>query len=130
MQPGIYKFINRQSGTAMDLAENDYTRVVGSPPCDDSIQKWEIAHLGAGYSIRNMQTGTYISVKGLQKDAAVTAGHFPVAWQLITVKNDDENVEMIEIRWPHTGWMFDLAGYGCSAPGTKVRSKFSIGIGI
>jgi hypothetical protein len=29
MQPGIYKFINRQSGTAMDLAKDDYTRVVG-----------------------------------------------------------------------------------------------------
>jgi hypothetical protein len=29
MQPGIYKLINCQSGTAMDLAKDDYTRVVG-----------------------------------------------------------------------------------------------------
>ncbi|KAG2029617.1 hypothetical protein BDR03DRAFT_975638 [Suillus americanus] len=28
MQPGIYKFINRQSGTARSLAKNDYTSVV------------------------------------------------------------------------------------------------------
>ncbi|KAG1881095.1 hypothetical protein F4604DRAFT_462467 [Suillus subluteus] len=120
MQPGIYKFINRQSGTAMDLAKNDYARVVGSPPCDDSIQKWEIAPLGAGHSIRNMQTGTYISVQGVQGGAAVLAGHFPVAWQLITVKVDDENAEMIEICWPLTRYMFDLH-CGSSAPGTKVH---------
>lgn len=120
MQPGIYKFINRKSGTAMDLAKHDYTCVVGSPPCDDSIQKWEIAPLGAGHTIRNMQTGAYISVKGLHGGAAVFAGHFPAAWQLITVKVADENAEMIEIHWPHTGYMFDLH-CGESAPGTKVH---------
>ncbi|KAG1768817.1 hypothetical protein EDD22DRAFT_843863 [Suillus occidentalis] len=121
MQPGIYKFINRQSGTAMDLAQDDHTRVVGFPPSDDSSQKWEIAPLGAGYTIRNTKTGTYISVKGLVGDAAVSVGHFPAAWQLITVKVDNENAEMIEIRWPHTGYMFDLADDGNSAPGTKVQ---------
>lgn len=121
MQPGIYKFINRQSGTAMDLAEDDYTRVVGFPPRDDSSQQWEIAPLGAGYTIRNMQTSTYISVKGIVDNVAVFAGHFPAAWQFTTVKVDDENAEMIEIRWPHTGYMFDLANYGSSAPGTKVQ---------
>ncbi|KAG1860675.1 hypothetical protein DFJ58DRAFT_270107 [Suillus subalutaceus] len=120
MQPGIYKFINRQSGTAMDLAKNDYTHVVGSPPCDDSIQMWEIARLGAGHSIRNMQTGTYMSAQGIQGGATILAGHFPVAWQLITMKVDDENAEMIEIRWPLTGYMFDLHR-GFSAPGTKIH---------
>ncbi|KAG1725731.1 hypothetical protein EDB19DRAFT_1833679 [Suillus lakei] len=86
MQPGVYKFINRQSGTAMDLHKNDYACVVGSPPCDDSAQNWEIAPLGAGYAIRNMQTGTYLSVKELHDGAAVFAGHFPASWQIITVK--------------------------------------------
>ncbi|KAG1725732.1 hypothetical protein EDB19DRAFT_1946677 [Suillus lakei] len=130
MQPGVYKFINRQSGTAMDLHKNDYACVVGSPPCDDSAQNWEIAPLGAGHTIRNMQTGTYLSVKELQVGAAVFVGHFPSAWQFITVKVHDENAEMVEIRWPHTEFMFDLADYGCSAPGTKVRSIFSIGAEI
>jgi hypothetical protein len=120
MQPGIYKFINRQSGTAMDLAKNDYTSVVGSPPCDDSVQKWEIAPLGAGHSIRNMQTGTYISVRGIHGGVPVLAGPFPAAWQFITVKVVDENAEMIEIHWPETGYMFDLHR-GESAPGTKVH---------
>ncbi|KAG1815134.1 uncharacterized protein BJ212DRAFT_1359717 [Suillus subaureus] len=122
MQPGIYKFINRQSGTAMDLAKNDNTSVVGSPPCDnDSTQKWEIAPLGAGHTIRNMRTGAHLSVKGLHRNAAIFAGSFPVAWELRTVKVDHENAEMIEIRWPHTQHTFDLAGYGSSAPGTKVQ---------
>ncbi|KAG1834100.1 hypothetical protein EV424DRAFT_1552209, partial [Suillus variegatus] len=121
MQPGVYKFINRMSGTAMALDKRDYTRVVGSPPCDDSVQKWEIAPSGAGYTIRNMQTGTHISVKEICPETAVFAGHFPAAWQFTTVKVDDENTELVEIRWPYTEYMFDLADYGSSAPGTKVR---------
>ncbi|KAG1907914.1 uncharacterized protein F5891DRAFT_1220488 [Suillus fuscotomentosus] len=96
MQPGVYKFINRLSGTAMALDKQDYTSVVGSPPCGDSVQKWEIAPLGAGYTIRNMQTGTHLSVKELCRGATIFAGHFPTAWQFITVKVDDENAEMIE----------------------------------
>jgi hypothetical protein len=123
MQPGIYKLINRQSGTAMDLAKHDYTCVVGSPPCDDPAQKWEIKPLGAGYTIQNMQTGTYISVNALGDGVLVFAGHFPAAWQLVTVKVDDENAEMIEVHWPHTEYMFDLASFGSSAPGTKVQLK-------
>jgi hypothetical protein len=43
-----------------------------------------------------VQTGTYISVKALAGGAPVFAGHFPAAWQLVTVKVKDENTEMIE----------------------------------
>ncbi|KAG1860676.1 hypothetical protein DFJ58DRAFT_778470 [Suillus subalutaceus] len=68
-----------------------------------------------------MKTGAYLSVKGLHRSAAIFAGNFPVAWQFKTVKVDHENAEMIEIRWPHTQHTFDLAGYGSSAPGTKVQ---------
>ncbi|KAG1795141.1 uncharacterized protein HD556DRAFT_1442479 [Suillus plorans] len=105
----------------MALDKRDYTCVVGSPPCDDSVQKWGIAPSGAGYTIRNMQTGTHLSVKEICCGTAVFAGHFPTAWQFITVKVDDENAEIIEIRWPYTHYMFDLADTGNSAPGTKVQ---------
>ncbi|KAG1750369.1 uncharacterized protein EDB91DRAFT_1106916 [Suillus paluster] len=120
MQPGVYQLINRQSGTALAMLKDDYTCVAGYPPCDDSIQKWEIAPLGAGYTIRNMHTDTYLSAKGLDGGGPVFAGHFPAAWQVVTVKVNDENSEMIEIYWPHTGYMFDLH-CGNSAPGTKVH---------
>ncbi|KAG1750367.1 uncharacterized protein EDB91DRAFT_1106906 [Suillus paluster] len=119
MQPGVYQLINRQSGTALELLKNDYTRVAGYPPCDDAAQKWEIAPLGAGYTIRNMHTGTYFSMKELRCGAPVFVGHFPTAWQLVTVKVSDENTEMIEIHWPNTGFMFDLRN-GTSTPGSEV----------
>ncbi|KAG1795140.1 uncharacterized protein HD556DRAFT_1442478 [Suillus plorans] len=105
----------------MALKKHDYSCVVGSPPCDDSVQKWEIAPSGAGYTIRNMQTGTHLSVKGISRGTAIFAGHFPTAWQIIDVKVDDENSELVEIRWPHTEYMFDLADWGSSTPGTKVQ---------
>ncbi|KAG0693878.1 hypothetical protein DFH29DRAFT_881130 [Suillus ampliporus] len=80
MQPGVYQLINRQSGTALDLLKNDYTSVaVGN--------QWEIAPLGAGFTIRNMKTGTYLSVNQLQGRTPVFAGHFPTAWQFVTARN-------------------------------------------
>jgi len=58
--------------------------------------QWEIAPFGAGYTIQNMQTGTYLSMKELYRRAPVFAGHFPASWQVVTVKVRDENAEMIE----------------------------------
>ncbi|KAG0694668.1 hypothetical protein DFH29DRAFT_309998 [Suillus ampliporus] len=120
MQPGVYQLINRQSGTALDLLKNDYTSVAGYPPCDDSSQKWEIAPLGAGFTIRNMKTGTYLSVNQLQGRTPVFAGHFPTAWQFVTARVSNENAEMMGIYWPHTEFMFDLH-CGSSDPGSKVH---------
>ncbi|KAG0693869.1 hypothetical protein DFH29DRAFT_370035 [Suillus ampliporus] len=84
------------------------------------LKSGTIAPLGAGYTIRNMKTGTYLSVNELQGRTPVFAGHFPTAWQFVTVKVRDENAEMMQIHWPHTKYSFDLHE-GSSSPGSKVH---------
>ncbi|KAI6040709.1 hypothetical protein EDC04DRAFT_2673628 [Pisolithus marmoratus] len=84
---GIYKFLNRQSGTAMD--------VVG-----DSVK--------------------YLSVKTLFRTSPVVTTSYPTAWHINRVYLPDENAVFYEIRWPHSGYMFDLAG-GESTPNTRIQ---------
>lgn len=114
---GIYKFLNRQSGTAMDVVGDS---VVGMPPSLSETQKWEIMPLGDGFMIRNVQTQKYLSVKTLFRTSPVVATSYPTAWHINRVYLPDENAVFYEIRWPHSGYMFDLAG-GESAPNTKIQ---------
>ncbi|KAG8215904.1 hypothetical protein J3R82DRAFT_7875 [Butyriboletus roseoflavus] len=86
---GTYSFINRQSGTAMEMA-SDHT-IVGMPPKDLDTQKWEVHPLGAGHSIRNLKYGKYLSVKSIAKEALVVPSDFPVAWQVKEVHISEEN---------------------------------------
>ncbi|KAI5995937.1 hypothetical protein EDD15DRAFT_559376 [Pisolithus albus] len=114
---GIYKFLNRQSGTAMDVVGDS---IVGMPPSLSETQKWEIMPLGDGFMIRNVQTQKYLSVKTLFRTSPVVATSYPTAWHINRVYLPDENAVFYEIRWPHSGYMFDLAG-GDSAPNTRIQ---------
>ncbi|KAG6332668.1 hypothetical protein ID866_6422 [Astraeus odoratus] len=91
---GIYKFLNRQSGTAMDMVGDT---VVG-PSClriAPDIQ-WEIQPLGDGFMIRNVQTQKYLSVKALFRSAPVIATSYPTAWHINKVYLPDENAVFYE----------------------------------
>ncbi|KAI6157093.1 hypothetical protein BKA82DRAFT_20442 [Pisolithus tinctorius] len=98
------------------------------PPSLSETQKWEIMPLGDGFMIRNVQTQKYLSVKTLFRTSPVVATSYPTAWHINRVYLPDENALLrslrdlssaLIIRWPHSGYMFDLAG-GESAPNTKV----------
>ncbi|KAF8129011.1 hypothetical protein EV363DRAFT_1339424 [Boletus edulis] len=116
---GTYSFINRQSGTTMEMA-SDHT-IVGMPPKDLDTQKWEVHPLGAGHSIRNLKNGKYLSVKSIAKEALVVASDFPVAWHVKEVHVPEENTAFYEIRWPGTEFLFELADFGSSTPKTKIH---------
>ncbi|KAH7886502.1 hypothetical protein F5I97DRAFT_999100 [Phlebopus sp. FC_14] len=124
MQRGIYTFVNRQSGTALELSNDN--SLVCMPPSDSEAQKWEITPLGEGHTIRNVQTGVYLSVKSITGRTPVFGCQFPVAWSIKEVHVAAENVTLFEIRWPLTGFMFDLAECGSSAPCTKVQLMDSV----
>ncbi|KAH0835773.1 hypothetical protein J3R83DRAFT_9616 [Lanmaoa asiatica] len=118
---GTYSFVNRQSGTAMEMA-SDHT-IVGMPPKDLDTQKWEVHPLGAGHSIRNLKYGKYLSVKSIAKEALVVPSDFPVAWEVKEVHVPEENAAFHEIRWPGSEFIFELADFGSSTPKTKVRAS-------
>lgn len=116
---GTYTFVNRQSGTAMEMNTTDHS-LIGMPPKENETQKWEISPLGAGHSIRNLKSGKYLSVKSLSKDAPVVASDYPVAWFIREVRVNEENAAFYEIRWPMTDIMLELADSGSSTPKTKI----------
>ncbi|KIK18925.1 hypothetical protein PISMIDRAFT_174835 [Pisolithus microcarpus 441] len=136
---GTYTFVNRQSGTAMEMG-TDHS-LIGMPPKENEMQKWEISPLGAGHSIRNLKSGKYLSVKSLSKDAPIVASDYPAAWFIREVRVNEENAAFYEyglsqafvdscasvsigviyrIRWPMTDIMLELADSGSSTPKTKV----------
>ncbi|KAI6100077.1 hypothetical protein EDD16DRAFT_478548 [Pisolithus croceorrhizus] len=113
----IYKFVNRQSGTAMDVAGDS---VVGMPPSWFMTQQWEIIPSGDGYIIRNVETQKYLSFQTLFRTSPVLATGYPTAWDINRVYLPNENAVFYEIRWPHSSYLFDLAG-GDSAPKTRIQ---------
>ncbi|KAI6040164.1 hypothetical protein EDC04DRAFT_1551141 [Pisolithus marmoratus] len=115
---GTYTFVNRQSGTAMEMG-TDHS-LMGMPPKENETQKWDISPLGAGHSIRNQKSGKYLSVKSLLKDAPIVASDYPVAWFIREVRVHEENAAFYEIRWPMTDIMLELADSGSSTPKTKI----------
>jgi hypothetical protein len=116
---GTYSFVNRQSGTALELT-SDHT-IVGMPPKDLDTQKWEVHPLGAGHSIRNLKYGKYLTVRSIAKEALVVPSDFPVAWHVKEVHIPEENAAFYEIRWPESEFLFELADFGSSTPKTKIH---------
>ncbi|KAI6115630.1 hypothetical protein EDD16DRAFT_1058085 [Pisolithus croceorrhizus] len=117
LRHGVYKFLNRQSGTAMDVV-GDF--VVGAPPSLFRTQQWEIIPSGDGFMIQNVQTQKYLSFQTLSQVSPVVATSYPTAWHFNRVYLPDENAVFYEIRWPHSSYVFDLAG-GDSTPNTRIQ---------
>jgi len=115
---GTYSFVNRQSGTAIEMTSDHI--VVGMPPKDLDTQRWEVHPLGAGHSIRNVKYGKYLSIKAISKESPVVASDFPVAWHVKEIRVAEENAAFYEIRWPMTDFTFELADFGSSSPKTKI----------
>ncbi|KIJ67439.1 carbohydrate-binding module family 13 protein [Hydnomerulius pinastri MD-312] len=130
---GTYTFVNRQSGTAMEMTSDHI--LVGMPPKDVDNQKWELHPLGAGHSIRNVKTGKYLSLKSISKEAPIVASDFPAAWSVKEVRVVEESAAFYEvnevfndafsavgrIRWPMTDFVFELSDFGSSSPKTKIH---------
>ncbi|KAL4062654.1 hypothetical protein J3A83DRAFT_1791160 [Scleroderma citrinum] len=122
MRHGIYIFINRQSGTAMDLISDDKL-LVGMPPNDSDSQKWEVAPLGAGHTIRNVKTGKYLSVLHATRKEPIITTNFPVAWYMKKIYVVEENAAFFEIWWPNSRFMFEVVDSEHRAPWSRDQQK-------
>ncbi|KAI6119492.1 hypothetical protein EV401DRAFT_1498641 [Pisolithus croceorrhizus] len=114
---GIYKFVNRQSGTAMGVVK-DF--VVGTTPSFFKTQQWEIIPSGDGYMIRNVETRKYLSFYTLFPASSVVTTTYPTTWDIDRVYLPYENAVFYEIRWPHSSYVLDLKG-GDSTPNTMIQ---------
>ncbi|KAK0455691.1 uncharacterized protein EV420DRAFT_1552763 [Desarmillaria tabescens] len=90
LKPGIYGIQladpNLEKGnTHVDLSGQDLRTIIGFSGHDGDNQRWEFATLGAGYSIRSVYNGTYLSIdfKALnERRPHIVASSFPVSWDV------------------------------------------------
>ncbi|KII84904.1 carbohydrate-binding module family 13 protein [Plicaturopsis crispa FD-325 SS-3] len=117
-EPGVYRIVNFRSGTALDLSAGDKKTIMGFPSHGGENQQWEFQTLGAGFSIRNVAYGLYISgAEGIREGIALVASPFPVSW-VVEVDEGDRGTAMI--CWPESRLVFDLHE-GRAEPGTKIH---------
>ncbi|KAI0773149.1 hypothetical protein BD413DRAFT_473329 [Trametes elegans] len=99
----------------------DDKTLIGYPMHGGPNQQWEFIPSGHGYVIRcvrRSQAGhpLYLTTEdGLRENAAIVASPYPVSW------NVEQTDDGIRISWPNTDFVFDLAEWGSSTPGTKIQ---------
>ncbi|KAI0738176.1 ricin B lectin domain-containing protein [Daedaleopsis nitida] len=119
--PGTYVLLNARSGTAMDLSGADGKTVIGYSMHGGPNQQWEFIPTGHGYIIRCVRRSKeghalYLTTAGGLRDGEeIVASTFPVTW------NVEQTEDGIRISWPNSEYVFDLADWGNSAPGTKIQ---------
>ncbi|KAG7094027.1 hypothetical protein E1B28_007649 [Marasmius oreades] len=122
LKPGTYKIVNVKGGTAIDLSSEDGKSVIAFTEKyqGDSNQQWTFERLGAGYSIRNVRNGAYLSVN--LKNAIgqpIETSYYPVSWELVVF--DSQN-NIYRIGWPGGEYVFDLRDYG----NPKAKNKIDL----
>ncbi|SJL01095.1 uncharacterized protein ARMOST_04411 [Armillaria ostoyae] len=113
LKPGIYRIqladpSLEKGNTHVDLSGQDLRTIIGFPGHDGDNQRWEFATLGAGYSIRSVYNGSYLSIdfKTLHEPRPhVVASSFPVSWD---VKMYDAENGVYRIRWPDSEYVFSM----------------------
>ncbi|KAF9260006.1 hypothetical protein L218DRAFT_622310 [Marasmius fiardii PR-910] len=141
LRPGTYKIMNVKGGTVIDISGADGTSVIAftDRDHDDSNQqvktkfhrsfqetltswktvfKWTFDRFGAGYSIRSVRNGAYLSVN--RRDPIgkpIESGFYPVSWELQAY---DLQNNIYQIAWPGSGLVFDLRNDGNPAPSNRI----------
>jgi len=108
LKPGIYKILNYEVvNKALDLSAADNKTVIAFPEHGWANQQWEFARLGAGYSIRSVHNGQYLTIETSMQD--VVANIFPVSWAF---ESDTFETDVWRICWPNSPFLFKVATDG------------------
>ncbi|KAG8932060.1 hypothetical protein FRC01_000373 [Tulasnella sp. 417] len=118
--PGRYWIRNAHSGTALDLSgsnPNDGAAIIGYQVTQGNNQQWDLESGVQGYRVRNIATGTYLSVRlddKLQDGVLLTGNkNNPSEWD---VRGDQNGYTLILAG---TNFALDLA-QGSAQDGAKI----------
>ncbi|KAK0227040.1 hypothetical protein EDD85DRAFT_958283 [Armillaria nabsnona] len=99
LQPGIYTIQladanpERRKAYTVELSGQDSKTIIGYPCHEGNNQQWEFATLGAGYSIRNVRNGSYMSIDFKESfpefRPQVVASPFPAVFYVKLHETDD-----------------------------------------
>ncbi|KAI0795856.1 hypothetical protein C8Q75DRAFT_744126 [Abortiporus biennis] len=124
----VYKIVNVKGGTSVDLSGGDFKSIIGYPAHDGYNQLWRFEPCGGGFMIRslfqdgaNARKALYLTVEeSLCEGTPLIVSEFPTTWKVEWIQGP-ENGGIVRIFWPSGNYVFDLAGWGSSEPGTKVQ---------
>jgi len=107
LAPGIYKIENASiPDCVIDLSGVDNKTIIGFSAHGWENQQWEISPLGAGYSIRSVHTGNYVTIEsGLANGTTVVANPYPVSW---VFDASDCKEDVWKIGWPNNALLFAM----------------------
>lgn len=98
-------FPTQSTGWIISWSANCSTRIDLYLETHDILRlQWEIIPLGAGYAIRSIRKGTYVTVdNALEEESFVIATDFPVAWDIevsrvVADRKDDEGVTVRSVN--------------------------------
>ncbi|KAI0315945.1 hypothetical protein OF83DRAFT_1061200 [Amylostereum chailletii] len=128
LDPTVYILSDKRWGSTLDLSGGDNRSAIAFGHHGWENQQWEFSKLGAGFAIRNIRNGGYLSIADFgalarEGGAPVVATSFPMSWDVEAQSIDsgleeEEGDALIRIRWPESNLFLGLSD---AAAGTKVR---------
>ncbi|KAI4527731.1 hypothetical protein K525DRAFT_283430 [Schizophyllum commune Loenen D] len=101
--PGTYTIRNEAIDQVLDLSGADHKTCIGYLAHGGENQRWIIDRLGAGYTIQNARSKTYMTVDAsLANGTTIVGSAFPVAWD-IQLGNAGWT-----IGWPNSRYFLEL----------------------
>jgi len=102
----IFELISVESGSALDLSEEDIKTVVGRTLHRGNHQRWKFLKFGHGYLIQSTSSKKFLTIEDdIKEETQVVATFFPVSWEVEIV---DPEKKVIKIIWPNEKFALDL----------------------
>lgn len=121
LEPGIYTATDLRWGLSLDLSGGDNRSLIAFGSHGWENQQWEFQSCGAGFVIKSVSSGLFLSIEdlqGLHRDGSmeVVTGQFPMCWEMEIMDNgnadedDGDSDVYARIRLPHTEMSLSFNG--------------------
>ncbi|EUC66591.1 ricin-type beta-trefoil lectin domain protein, putative [Rhizoctonia solani AG-3 Rhs1AP] len=116
VEPGMYRIVNKLTGTALQVSEHDHNKIVSWQHVEErKSQWWHLQRSGSGYRFKNRQHNElYISVASTDSNAIVTASRYPSTWVFLKI-GDHYGIKLAEVDE-----MIDIP-FGRKTDGIEIR---------
>ncbi|QRW16195.1 ricin-type beta-trefoil lectin domain protein [Rhizoctonia solani] len=101
LQPGTYRISNAVTGTAVQVSDDDSTKIVTWQQHDRENQQWFLQRSGHGYRLRNRRHNAYLAVSNTDNHALVLKPILGVTTSFdsgISVQLADMN-RVLDLHW-------------------------------
>ncbi|CAE6492350.1 unnamed protein product [Rhizoctonia solani] len=151
LQPGTYRISNAVTGTAVQVSDDDSTKIVTWQQHDRENQQWFLQRSGHGYRLRNRRHNAYLAVSNTDNHALVYASRYPTTWLFLKFNGNyivqlaDMN-RVLDLHWgsghngneihiwnldggnmPHRIWRVERIGDDFGEETTDSRQEQSVG---